>query len=105
RFNTNEVEWGVIGRAGGGYFVQRGGEFDVSPRKRGYSVVHHTHPVQPRMNRDRTIEDVLAKGDVGGWVTPSSVYGDLDYMLWRKHDEDDVQLRQRQRGPGTNGKT
>lgn len=72
RFNTNEVEWGVIGNGRGDYYVQRGAEFNVSPRKRGYAVVHHSHPVQPRMNRDRTIEDVLSKGDVGGWITPSS---------------------------------
>jgi hypothetical protein len=103
RFNTNEVEWGVIGQPGGGYYVQRGGEFDVSPRKRGYSVVHHSHPVQPRMNRDRTIEDVLNKGDVGGWVTPSSVYGDLDYMLWRKQDEHVVHLGYVHRGQGVIG--
>jgi len=103
RFNTNEVEWGVIGRPGGGYFVQRGGEFNVSPRKRGYSVVHHSHPVQPRMNRDRTIEDVLNKGDVGGWITPSSVYGDLDYMLWRKQPEHVVHLAYVHRGEGIIG--
>jgi hypothetical protein len=103
RFNTNEVEWGVIGRPGGGYFVQRGGEFNVSPRKRGYAVVHHSHPVQPRMNRDRTIEDLLAKGDVGGWVTPSSVYGDLDYMLWRKQAEHVVHLGYVHRGGGVIG--
>jgi hypothetical protein len=102
-FNTNEVEWGVIGRARGGYFVQRGGEFNVSPRTRGYSVVHHSHPVQPKLNRDRTIEDILSKGDVGGWVTPSSVYGDLDYMLWRKQPEHVVHLAYVHRGDGVIG--
>jgi hypothetical protein len=103
RFNTNEVEWGVIGRTGGDFFVQRGGEFNVTPQKRGYAVVHHSHPVQPRLNRDRTIEDLLAKGDVGGWITPSSVYGDLDYMLWRKQKEHVVHLGYVHRGNGVIG--
>jgi len=107
RFNTNEVEWGVIGRGGkrgrGRYYVQRGGEFNVTPQMRGYSVVHHSHPVQPKMTRDRTIEDLLDKGDVGGWITPSSVYGDLDYMLSRKQPEHVVHLGYVHRGNGVIG--
>lgn len=103
RFNTNEVEWGVVSRSRGGYYVQRGGEFNVTARLRGYSVVHHTHPVQPRMNRDRSIQDLLSKGDVGGWITPSSVYGDLDYMLSRKQREHVVHLAYVHRGGGVIG--
>ena len=103
RFDTNQVEWGVIGDSRGGYYVQRGGEFDVTPRLRGYSVVHHSHPVQPKMTRDRTIEDLLVRGDLGGWVTPSSVYGDLDYMLSRKQPEHVVHLAYVHRGNGVIG--
>ena len=103
RFNTNEVEWGVIGRSRGGFYVQRGGEFNVTPRLRGYAVVHHTHPVQPKLPRDRSIQNLLDKGDVGGWITPSSVYGDLDYMLWRKQPQHVVHLAYVHRGDGVIG--
>ncbi len=103
RFNTNEVEWGVIGDSRGGYYVQRGGEFNVTPQLRGYSVVHHSHPVQPKMTRDRTVQDLLVRGDLGGWITPSSVYGDLDYMLSRKQPEHVVHLGYVHRGKGVIG--
>ena len=44
------------------------------------------------------------RGDLGGWITPSSVYGDLDYMLWRKQPEHVVHLGIRpSRGKGMIG--